>query len=177
MANRKFTLTEEEVRALQAAYLHEQDGPTRSRYLAVRLYGQKRPLADVLDVAGCCRASLMAWCQKYRAAGLAGLRDRRGGPHAAKLTVPEITALRTKLLEYTPYDVLGPQGPPGSGQHWTVAALYLAVEKWFGVTYRSRTSYLNLFAACDFSYQRTEKVFKSRRERQVLDFEAHTEKK
>jgi len=177
MAHRQFRLTEAEARALRAAYLQEKDGPTRSRFLAVRLYGQNRPLAEVLDVAGSCRASLMAWCQKYRAAGLAGLQDRRGGPQAAKLTETQITALRSKLLEYTPYDVLGSQAPPGSGSHWTVLALYLAVEKWFGVTYRSRTSYLNWFAACDFSYQRTEKVFKSRRERQVLEFEAHTEKK
>jgi transposase len=141
------------------------------------LYGQNHPLAEVLDVAGCCRASLMAWCQKYRAAGVAGLGDRRGGPQAAKLTPAEITTVGSKLQEYTPYDVLGPQAPGDSRTHWTVPALYLAIEKWFGVTYRSRTSYLNLFAACGFSYQRTEKVFKSRREGQVLDFESETQKK
>ena len=86
-------------------------------------------------------------------------------------------ALRDKLLTYSPYAVLGPQAQTVSGTHWTVPDLYQAVAKWYGVTYQSRTSYLNLFAACGFSYQRTEKVFKSRKEHQVLEFEAETEKK
>ena len=177
MAKRQFTLTEPEVRALQAAYRQENDGPTRTRYQAVRTYGERYPVAEILTLTGCARSSLMEWCHKYRQKGLAGLQDRRGGPQAAKLTAAQVAELQEKLLLYTPYNVLGPGAHTVSGLHWTVPDLYAAVNKWFGVTYRSRTSYLSLFAACGFSYQRTEKVFKSRKERQVLEFEADTEKK
>jgi hypothetical protein len=44
------------------------------------------------------------------------------------------------------------------------------------VTWKSRSSYRDLFAQCRFSYQRTEKVYKSRRERDVMDFEEMVEK-
>ena len=50
-----------------------------------------------------------------------------------------------------------------------------AVQEWFGVTWRSPSSYLALFADCGFSYQRTQKVYKSRSEREILAFEEQLE--
>jgi transposase len=176
MAKRKFTLTETERRQLQAAFQQEKDGPTRRRYQAVRLYGTGTPVSDIQALTGCARSSLLEWVQKYRQDGVAGLQDHRGGPHAAKLTAAQTAELREKLLQYTPYNVLGPHAHTLSGSHWTVPDLYTVVKQWYGVCFQSRTSYLNLFATCGFSYQRTEKVFKSRRETQVLEFEAETEK-
>jgi len=133
-------------------------------------------VADIQALTGCARSSLMEWVQKYLQDGVAGLQDHRSGPQAAKLTKAQTAELREKLLQYTPYQVLGPQAHTLSGLHWTVPDLYTAVQHWYGVCYQSRTSYLNLIAACGFSYQRPEKVFKSRRETQVLAFEAETEK-
>jgi transposase len=176
MAKRKFNLTESEMRQLQAAFQQEKDGPTRTRYQAVRLYGAGTAVADIQGLTGCARSSLMEWVQKYVQDGLEGLQDHRGGPHASKLTRSQITELREKLLQYTPYNVLGPHAHTLSGVHWTVPDLYSVVKQWYGVCYQSRTSYLSLFVACGFSYQWTEKVFKSRREAQVLEFEADTEK-
>ena len=85
--------------------------------------------------------------------------------------------LDEKLHQYRPYDLLGPQSQSASGQHWTVPDLARVVEQTYGVRWQSRTSYHHVFAACGFSYQRTEKVYKSRREREVLEFEAAVEKK
>ena len=177
MAKRKFALTEKEVRELQAAYQQEKDGPTRTRYQAVRMYGQDYSVREIQSLTGCARSSLMEWCDKYRRAGLAGLQDQRGGQNAAKLTAVQRDELREKLLMYTPQNVLGPEAHTLSGRHWSVPDLYQVVEKWFGVTYKSRTSYLGLLKTCGFSYQRTEKVFKSRREHPVMEFEAEVEKK
>jgi len=176
MAKRKFNLTEPEIRQLQAAFSQEKDGPTRTRYQAIRLYGTGTPVVDIQGLTGCARSSLMEWAQKYREKGLTGLQDHRGGPQATKLTEAQTRELWEKLLQYTPYQVLGPQAHTLSGLHWTVPDLYTVVQQWYDVAYQSRTSYLTLFAACGFSYQRTEKVFKSRREAQVLEFEADTEK-
>ena len=50
------------------------------------------------------------------------------------------------------------------------------VQEWYGVTYQSTVSYYALFARCQFSYHRPAKVFKSRNEAAVADFEAQIEK-
>ncbi len=63
-----------------------------------------------------------------------------------------------------------------TGEFWTVPDLKRAVHQWFGVTWNSHSSSLALLAACEFSYQRTPKVFKSRREREIMAFEESLEK-
>jgi transposase len=57
-----------------------------------------------------------------------------------------------------------------------VEDLAQAVQRWYGIIWESRTSYHSLFARCGFTYQRTEKVYKSRRERDVAEFETQVEK-
>jgi len=176
MAKRN-TFTEAQLQELQRAYTQEKDGATRTRLQAVKLYGQGYPVAEILDITTSSRNALMQWCRKYRTQGLGGLHDHRGGPQAAKLRAEELVELAKKLRQYRPYDLLGPQSHTASGQHWTVRDLAQAVEQWYGVRWHSRASYAQVFAACGFSYQRTEKVYKSRRERDVLAFEAAVEKK
>lgn len=58
-----------------------------------------------------------------------------------------------------------------------MADLAQAVQRWYGVSWKSRASYHQLFAQSGYSYQRTEKVYKSRREKDVLEFESQVEKK
>ena len=176
MARKRFEITEQQEQALQEAYRQTKDAATRTRYQAVMLYSQDYPVAEICQITGCHRNSLMEWCRKYRQQGVAGLTDRRGGPHRAKLSAEQLEALRQKLEMYRPHDVFGPESHTVGGQHWTVEDLADAIHRWYGVVFESRSSYHGLFARCGFTYQRTEKVYKSRRERAVMDFEAQVEK-
>jgi len=176
MAKRQFILTADHAAALRQAHLRAKDGPTRTRYQAVWLYGTGYPVAHIQHLTGCSRASLMQWCHTYRTHGYAGLVDGRVGGNRAKLTPAQRQAVRVKLHQYTPQHLFGPTTATPDGQFWTVPDLQRAVQHWFGVTWNSPSSYLALFAACGFSYQRTQKVFKSRREADVITFHDQLEK-
>ncbi len=176
MARKRFELTEQQEKALQQAYRQTKEATTRTRYQAVMLYSQNYRVAEICQITNCHRNSLMEWCRKYRQQGVAGLTDHRGGPHRAKLSVEQVEALSQKLEMYRPHDVFGPESHTTGGQHWTVEDLAEAIQRWYGVVFESRSSYRGLFACCGFTYQRTEKVYKSQRERAVMDFEAQVEK-
>jgi len=177
MAKRRFQLTEEQVKELTQAYLGCKDGPTRTRYQAVRLYGTGYPVKEVIDITGCSQTSLMDWCRIYRTQGTAGLIDKRRGGNRAKLKPEQIEELQTRLHQYTPANLFGPTAATADGQFWTVEDLQRATEKWYGICYQSRTSYYDLFDRCNFSRQRPAKTYKSRSEAQVADFEEQLEKK
>ena len=119
----------------------------------------------------------MNWCRTYLTRGPAGLEDDRKGGNSAKLTAAQRADLQTRLQSYTPAMLFGPAAATPSGQFWTVADLQRAVAQWYGVTYRSLTSYRQLLLTSGFSYQRPAKVFKSRKTAQVAEFEEAFEKK
>jgi transposase len=177
MAKRRFELDEQENKELQRAYSQAKDGSTRTRLQAVRMYGCGYPVPEILEVTGSNRTSLMEWCRKFRQGGVASLGEHRGGPARAKLKPEQVAEVREKLRQYRPYDLFGPEAQTANGQHWTVEDLARAVQQWYGVSWKTRTSYHQLFEQCGYSFQRTEKVYKSRREREVLEFEAQVEKK
>ena len=177
MAKRKFVLTEAERKELLQAYRNCKDAATRTRYQAVRLYGEGYLVEEIMQITGCSRTSLMEWCRAYRADRSQGLVDKRIGGNRAKLSKLQIEALQQMLHEYTPKERLGPKASTVDGQFWSVEDLALVVREQYGVAYQSRTSYSQLLHLCGFSYQKTEKVFKSRRETQVADFEEQLEKK
>lgn len=176
MAKRQFLLTTQHAAALRQAYLCAKDGATRTRYQAVWLYGTGYQAAQVQQITACSRASLLAWCRRYLAQGVPGLGDGRVGGNRAKLTAEQRQVVRAKLHQYTPRHLFGPATATPDGQFWTIADLQHAVQQWCGVTWASPTSYRALFAACGFTYQRTQKVFKSRREAEVVAFEERLEK-
>ena len=176
MAKRQFILTDAQEARLQQAYLRTKDGPTRTRYQAVRLYGLGYPVAQIQEITGCSRTSLMDWCRLYRADGLPGLVDGRVGGNRAKLTPAQRQSVRAYLHQYTPRQLFGPDTATSDGQFWSLPDLKRAVQQWFGITWASPTSYAALLADCDFSYQRPQKVFKSRRERAIVAFEEQLEK-
>ena len=63
------------------------------------------------------------------------------------------------------------------GAFWTVSDLRLAVQRWYGVSYQSPTSYLTLLHECRFSQQKPETQYRSRpSEDAVAEFEARLEK-
>ena len=176
MAKRKFTLTETERKELLQAYRTCKNAATRTRYQAVRLYGEGYPVEEIMQITGCSRTSLMEWCRAYREDHSQGLVDKRAGGNRAKLSKLQIEALQQMLYQYTPKERLGPKASTVNGQFWSVEDLALTVREQYGVEYQSRTSYSQLLHLCGFSYQKTEKVFKSRRETKVADFEEQLEK-
>ena len=176
MAKREFTLTKTEQKALLQAYRTCKDAVTRTRYQAVRLYGEGYPEKEIEQIIGCSRSSLMEWCRAYRADHSQGLVDKRVGGNRANLNQLQIEELQQMLHQYTPKERFGSKASTVNGQYWSVEDLAQVVREQYGVEYKSRASYINLLSLCGFSYQKTEKVFKSRSTAKVADFEEQLEK-
>ena len=176
MATRKFIITPEERKELLRAYRTCKDAATRTRYQAVRLYGEGYPEEEIEQITGCSRTSLMEWCQAYRADPAQGLVDKRAGGNRAKLSQLQIEELQQMLHQYTPKERLGSKANSVDGQHWSVEDLAQVVRERYRVEYQSRTSYIHLLRLCGFSYQKTEKVFKFRSAMKMADFEEQVEK-
>jgi transposase len=175
MAKRKFKLTELERKELLKAYQGCKDAATRTRYQAVRLYGDGYEEKEIEQITGCSRSSLMEWCRAYRGDHSQGLVDQRAGGNSAKLSTLQIAELQQKLHQYTPKEVFGMRANTADGQFWTVEDLMHVVRERYGVE-KSRTSCTSLLSFCGFSYQKTEKIFKSRSQTKVADFEEQLEK-
>jgi transposase len=118
----------------------------------------------------------MEWCRAYREDHSQGLVDKRVGGTRAKLSKLQLEELQQTLHQYTPKERLGSNASTVDGQYWSVEDLVQVVRERYGVEYQSRTSYTQLLRKCGFSYQKTEKVFKSRSETKVADFEEQLEK-
>ena len=176
MAKRKFKLTEAERKELLKAYQESKDATTRTRYQAVRLYGEGYAEQEIEWITGCSRTSLMEWCQAYREDHSQGLIDHRTGGNNAKLSKLQIEELQQKLHQYTPRELFGMKASTTDGQFWTVEDLIHVVGEQYDVEYKSRTSYTSLLSLCGFSYQKTEEIFKSRSQTKVADFEEQLEK-
>jgi transposase len=173
MRKRDFHLTEHEIEAFRRAAQQTRDVHALKRLQAVRLYGSGLAMRDILQVVGCGQSSVLQWAQVYRREGLGGLRSKWKGGNANKLTVAQRHEVRQRLLSDRPVDWQLSQG-----QFWTVSDLKVAVQRWYGVTYQSDDSYLNLLHACGFSYQRAERRYRSRPSEAVIaEFEAELEKK
>lgn len=177
MAKRKFELNETEVKELKGAYQQCQDGLTKTRYQAVRLYGTGYKVSEIEEISGCSRASLMEWGRAYRQYGIAGLVDQRRGGNRAKLKAVQLEHLHQRLEDYTPGQLLGTGHCYGDGQFWTVPDLAKLVKRDYQVEFKSETSYRSLFKRCNFSCQRPGSQYWSRNELASLEFEQQLEKK
>jgi transposase len=135
MATRRFQLKTNESDELIRAYASSKDGPTRTRYQAVRLYGEGYPVKEIEAITGCSRCSLMVWCRTYRTHGSTGLVDKRVGGNRAKLTTAQIQMVSERLRAYTPGELFGLAANTEDGQFWTVEDLHQAVKQWTGVTW------------------------------------------
>lgn len=177
MAKRKFTLTTIEVAKLKAAYHQSKDAKYSKKLLAVRLYGTGHATQSILDLIGCGRTSLMEWVQRYQLAGLEGVKDQRQGGNHYKLTKAEKAAVARDIHQYSPRQLLGNECATSSGAYWTVSDLKLLIYRKYEVIYKSPASYWALLTECGLSYQRTEKIFKSKSALKQADFEEQLEKK
>jgi transposase len=131
------------------AYLEACEDPgIRTRLKAILLYANGYSLADVQQETGCSRSSLLKWCQAYRSHGLDGLFDRRRGGNNARLSDEQIGELAGRLRSHSPADLLGSKAATPDGRHWTVEDLCNAIWEWYGIVYKSRTSYYKLLKMC-----------------------------
>lgn len=176
MAKREFTLTLEEEAEFKAAYHQSKDANLSKKLLAVRLYGTGHRTDSIIELVGCSRTSLMEWVQKYQQYGLDSLKDQRQGGNHTKLTKAQKAAIKGKVHQYTPKQLLGKACATSSGAHWTGADLKQLIYKEYTVIYKSPTSYQVMLTELGLSYQRTEKVFKSKSQLKYADFEEQLEK-
>jgi transposase len=114
----------------------------------------------------------MEWCRKSLASGIAALADQRRGGNRSRLSPVQIEQLKARLYLYTPADLSGNTAATAQGQFWAVPDLRRAIQQWYGINYQSPSSYLRYFDLGGFSYQRPAKVYQSRKEAQVAEFEA-----
>jgi len=105
------------------------------------------------------------------------LTDPRDGGNRALLTAAQTAEVRQKLQQYTPHDLLGAaHQSAGEGRYWSVPDLRRVVKLWMGVEYQRDASYRALFRRCGFSYQHTERQYRSRKAVDVMAFQEQVEK-
>ncbi len=175
-----FHLNEKEKNVFRQRETASQDTDELKRLQAVRLYGSGRSVSDIIEVTGCSESSLRRWVQQYGKQGLSGLRTdyRIRSQNSRKLTEAQYADLRERLHHYRPDQLLAPAVRMAHGPFWTVRDVAMVVEHWYGVRYQDRGSYRNLLHRCGFSYQKAERVYKSRpSEVAIAEFEAELEKK
>jgi putative transposase len=178
MAKRQFQLSEIEMAEIRRNEQRTTDVHELKRLQGVRLYGTGLPMAQVMDITGSGESTIREWVQKYQQNGVDGLRSQWSGQNASKLSQEQRTEIGERLRVYRPDEVLPPEVRISQGQFWTVSDLQIVVEQWYGVTYKDQGSYRHLFHRCGFSYQRAEKVYKSRPSAaDIAQFEAELEKK
>ena len=176
MGRERQGFSEQELMELRQAAQCSKDGPTRSRYQAVWLYGQGYAVHEIETITGCSRSSLMGWCRVYRRAGVGGLMDARRGGNRARLSAEHLAEVRERLHSLTPHLLFGQEASTPDGQYWSIPDFQRALRQWYGVSYSSRGSYHRLLHQCGFSYQRAAKLYKSRSAQQVAQFEEQLEK-
>jgi transposase len=177
MAKRQFQLTQDEIMAFQQAEAQTRDVRELKRLQAVRLYGMGESVAIIQKLVGCGPVSPAQWAIEYRRGGLDALGSRWAVGNAKKLSDEHRQDLFEKLEQYNPEQVIEPDVRIERGAFWTVSDLEIVVEKWYGVRYRSPTSYRTLLHASGLSYQKVEKVYRSQPGAvQLADFEAALEK-
>jgi transposase len=179
MTHRQFALTKQELTELRQAASRTRDTEELKRLQAVRLYGEGRLMSDIVPLVDVTERSVLRWCAQYREKGLVGLGSGRvGNQNAARLSREQRSDLKEKLRQYEPDQVLPPDVRISHGEFWTVSDLRMVVQRWYGVTYQSDTSYRTLFKECGYSLQRTERRYRSRpSDEEIADFEAELEKK
>lgn len=173
MTQRQFHLSDNELQTFRQREQQTRDTYELKRLQAVRLYGSGLPLADILKMVLASESRLRQWVQLYRAEGLEGLRSKWQGNNAKKLTDQQRADLKTRLHTATPR-----QYQLSEQVFWTTNDVQIAIQQWYGVVYQSARSYVSLMHECGFSFQRSQKVYRSRAHDQAIaDFEAELEKK
>lgn len=176
MTRRRHELSEAQLSELKRAYAQNKRAETRVRYQAVRLYGLGYDSDEISEITGCSYTSLLRWWREYRTEGVAALQDERRGGNRARLTPEQWAEMKERLHRYTPAQLFGDQVGSNDGQFWTINDMSHGLAQWYGVSYRSPTSYRTALERCGFSYQRTERIYRSRSEAGAARFAEELEK-
>jgi transposase len=180
MGKRQFQLSESEITQLRQQEQQTQRVAEFKRLQAVRLYGSGMTVEQIIDLIGCAESRIRAWAQAYKRDGITALQlhYEHSAQNASKFSEAQRADLQQRLHQYRPDQVLSAEMRVSWGQFWTVPDLQLVVEHWYGVVYDDYGSYRRLLHQCGFSYQRAERVYKSRpSQADIADFEAELEKK
>ena len=178
MAKRRFKLTDKQRSELLQAYDETNEAGVQRRVQAVRLYGEGWSVDDIREITGCSERSLRRWCAWYEQGGLERLEDQRAGGNNARLTPEQRAEAIERVKTYRPDQLLPADIRVSQGEFWTVSDLRIGLQRWYGVTWRSATSYRSLLHESRLSVQQVETTYRSRpNERTVADFEAQLEKK
>src|SRR5574341_148227 len=102
MAHRQFQLNEAQQRELKAAEQQVKKVSDLKRILAVRMYGEGYPTAEIEAIVGCSWRALMEWCETYQREGVEGLWDQRKGGNRAKLNAEQRAQVKERLNTYRP---------------------------------------------------------------------------
>jgi transposase len=180
MGKRQFQLSETEIGQLRQQEQQTHRAAELKRLQAVRLYGSRMAVEQIKNIIGCAESSIRAWVQAYKQAGMTALQLHydHSAHNASKLTEAQQADLKQRLHQYRPDQVLAANLRASQRPFWTVNDLQIVVEQWYGVVYDDPGSYRHLLHRCGFSYQRAERVYKSRpSEADIAAFEAELEKK
>lgn len=178
MNNREFRLNEAEQQAIEQREATTDDVRELKRLQAVRLYGSGQAMSTVINVVGSSRRTIQRWVDHYQEQGVAGLKPRWQGANAKKLSDEQRAEVVHRLQQYPPDQLLSREVRVSQGQFWTVSDVQVAVKLWYGMDYRTNDSYRGLLYEAEFSYQRTEGVYRSKPSQvDVAQFEEALEKK
>ena len=178
MAKRAFKLSEQEQTELRRAYEQADTTDLQQRVQAVRLYGEGWTVEEIQDITGCSERSLRRWCGWYAVGGVARLADQRAGGNNAKLRPEQRAEVLQRLKTSRPDQVLPADIRLSRGEFWTVSDLRIGLQAWYGVTWRSLSSYRHLLHESRLSVQQVQSVYRSRpSDSAIADFEAALEKK
>ena len=178
MAKREFKLTEQQRIELIRAYDQTTAADVQRRIQAVRLYGEGWSVQAIRDITGSSERSLRRWCAWYEQDGLERLEDQRAGGNNAKLTPEQRAEVIERVKTYRPDQLLPAEVRISRGEFWTVSDLQIGLQRWYGVTWRSATSYHAVLHESRLSVQQVENTYRSRpSDLEVAEFEARLEKK
>ena len=170
-------MTDTEIQAFEQAEHQTRDAYELRRLQAVRHYGSGVPTPDIRRVVSCGDRRIREWTQKYQQQGLAGLQSHWQGDNALKLTRQQRAELKQRVEQSRPDQVLAADVRISQGQFWTVSDLQRVIKTWYAVEFRTVDAYRCLLHECGLSYQRVEKVYRSRPTApMVVEFEIELEK-
>jgi transposase len=157
MANRQFTLPDTELRLLRQAETLANDPQELKRLKAVRMYGSGYPVSEISNLTGCSWRSLMDWCRTYRKQGVTGLKSKWQGNNALKLSREQRAQLKLRIQHQRPDQVIPRDVRFSYGPIWTVTDLRYVISQWYGITYRSKASYLAILREAGISAAKTDR--------------------
>lgn len=178
MKHRKFSLNVDEIRGIEGRERETREALELRRLQAVRMYGSGLDMRVVEQVSGAARRTIADWVTAYQKRGIEGLKPGWKGGNHHKLSAEKRLECAQRLQRMTPEQALNGQAEVALDGFWSVETVAVAVERWYGVRYRSRESYRLLLIEAGLSFQQPEAIYRSRPSEAVItDFEADAEKK